>query len=291
MLLHLRSRFDVAREAEITIEANPDTVDERKLAALLEAGFTRLSMGAQSFDEGVLLSLERVHSPASVRRAFAAARAAGHSNVNLDLIYGTEGESLESWRHTLGETIALGPEHVSAYALTIEPATPLGREVATGSRLAPDPDRQADMFELACELLGSAGYRHYEISNWAKPEFECVHNLGYWEGRPYLGLGAGAHSFRGDRRWWNVRPPIQYLAEVGAGRAPIGGDERLDAAQRRLERISLGLRTSEGVSAATVDSASAEPYLHDGLLERRNGHVVLTERGMLLANEVALALA
>lgn len=291
LLAHLRDRFDLPRDAEVTIEANPDTIDEPKLAALLDAGYTRLSMGAQSFDEGVLLSLERVHSPDSVRRAFAAARAAGHQNVNLDLIYGTRGETIESWRRTLEQAVELDPEHVSAYALTIEPATPLGREVASGTRAAPDPDLQADMFELACELLGAAGYEHYEISNWAKPGRRCVHNLGYWEDRPYLGLGAGAHSHRGDRRWWNLRPPEAYMAAIEAGRLPVGGDETLTPEQRRLELVSLGLRTSIGLPTAAVDLDRAVAYLQEGLLARRNGHVVLTERGMLVANEIALALA
>jgi len=290
LLAHLRSRFELAPDPEVTIEANPDTVDEPKLAALREAGFSRLSMGAQSFDEGVLVALERVHSPQSVRRAYAAARAAGHDNVNLDLIYGANGETLESWRRTVEEAIELGPEHVSAYALTIEPATPLGRAVASHRTPAPDPDLQADMFALACELLGGAGYEHYEVSNWARPGRECVHNLGYWESRPYLGLGAGAHSFRDDHRWWNVRPPQQYLEAVEAGRSPIGGDERLTDDERRLELVSLGLRTTRGVSTSDVDITRAAPYLEDGLLARNDGHLVLTERGMLLANEVALAL-
>ena len=291
LLVHFRERFALAPDAEVTIEANPDTVDEPKLAALLDAGYTRLSMGAQSFDEGVLLALERVHSPDSVRRAFAAARAAGHDNVNLDLIYGANGESLESWRATLDQTIELGPEHVSAYALTIEMATPLGRAVAANRTPAPDPDLQADMFALACEVLGDAGYGHYEISNWAKPGRECVHNLGYWEHRPYLGLGAGAHSFRHDRRWWNVRPPQQYLDEVETDRLPIGGEERLTEDDRRLELVSLGLRTTRGVAVNQIDLEQAQPFLNEGLLARSNGHLVLTERGMLLANEVGLALA
>ena len=291
ILAHLRRRFAVTFDAEITIEANPDTVDEPKLAVLLEAGFTRLSMGAQSFDEGVLLALERVHSPGSVRRAFTAARSGGYDNVNLDLIYGANGETLQSWRRTLEETVELGPDHVSAYALTIEPATPLGRAVAANRIPSPDPDLQADMFALACELLGAAGYVHYEISNWAKPGRECVHNLGYWESRPYLGLGAGAHSFRDDRRWWNLRPPQQYLDEVEAWRRPIGGEECLTEDERRLELVSLGLRTRRGLDVAAIDLDRAEPYLEEGLLVRSNGHVVLTEHGMLLANEVALALS
>ena len=235
LLARLRHDFAVAPDAEVTIEANPDTVDLPKLEGLLEAGFARLSMGAQSFDPRVLASLERLHDPASVRRAMREARAAGYANVNLDLIYGADGERIESWERTLRETVDLAPEHVSAYALTIEPSTPLGRKVQHGAVPPPDPDLQADMFELACEVLGDAGYQHYEVSNWAKPGFACVHNLGYWERRPYLGLGAGAHSYRDDRRWWNVRPPEEYLSLVEAG--TLAGRGRGAArAERRLPR-------------------------------------------------------
>ena len=291
LLAHLRERFDVEPGAEVTIEANPDTVDAAKLAALLEAGYTRLSMGAQSFDQRVLDALERVHGPAAVRRAFAAARAAGHTNVNLDLIYGANGETLTFWGRTLEETIALGPEHVSAYALTIELATPLGRKVGAGLVPAPDPDLQADMFGLACELLGDAGYGHYEVSNWALPGFECRHNLGYWRLQPYLGLGAGAHSYRRGRRWWNVRPPAEYLDAVERGVRPVGGEERLRPEDERLETVFLKLRILEGVPVTSVATDVASGFLEQGLLRRREGHLVPTERGMLLLNELVLALA
>jgi len=291
LLARLRERFDLEPGAEVTIEANPDTVDEEKLAALREAGYTRLSMGAQSFDQRVLDALERVHGPASVHRAFAAARAAGHTDVNLDLIYGANGETLASWRRTLEETIALRPEHVSAYALTIEPATPLGRKVQTGLVPGPEPDLQADMFDLACELLGEAGYGHYEVSNWAFPGFECRHNLGYWRKQPYLGLGAGAHSYRDGRRWWNVRPPAEYLDVVEHGQRPVGGEERLTPEDERLEDVFLKLRILEGVPVASVDRDVASGFLQQGLLRRRDGHLVPTERGMLLLNELVLALA
>src|ERR671934_1596022 len=290
LLQTLRDRFDIADDAEVTIEANPDTVDRSRLSALLEAGYTRLSMGAQSFDRSVLATLERIHSPDAVHRAFADARAAGYRNVNLDLIYGAEGETLASWERTLRETIALDPEHVSAYALTIEPATPLGRKVAAGAVGAPDPDLQADMFGVACELLGEAGYEHYEVSNWAKPALACRHNLGYWERRPYLGLGAGAHSYRAERRWWNVRPPEEYLRTVEAGRLPIGGEEVLDPGSAHLEAVFLKLRILEGVPASTVDPEAADGFLQGGLLIRRNGSLVPTERGLLLLNELVLAL-
>jgi oxygen-independent coproporphyrinogen-3 oxidase len=291
LLKHLRDSFDVRPDAEITIEANPDTVDETRFIALRASGFGRLSMGAQSFDPSVLTALERVHSPDSVRSAFAAARAAGYGNVNLDLIYGAHGETLASWERTLRETIEFGPEHVSAYALTIEPATPLGRKVAAGVVPAPDPDLQADMFEAACVSLADAGYVHYEVSNWAKSGFECRHNLGYWERRSYVGLGAGAHSFRDETRWWNLRPPEQYMAAVEANRLPLGGSERLQAADAQLEDVFLRLRTFRGVPAAEVEPAVAAPLLESGLLARSNGSFVATERGMLLLNELVLGLS
>jgi putative oxygen-independent coproporphyrinogen III oxidase len=290
LLARLRSVFAVSADAEVTIEANPDTVDEPKLAALLEAGYGRLSMGAQSFDRSVLAALERVHQPESVRRAFRAARSAGHDNVNLDLIYGAAGEAAESWARTLEEAIALAPEHVSAYALTIEPATPLGRAVDRGDVAAPDPDLQAEMFEIACLMLGEAGYGHYEISNWAKPGYECRHNLGYWERRPYVGLGAGAHGYRDGRRWWNVRPPEEYLSTVERGQLPVGGSEQLEPADAYLEEVFLRLRILQGIPASWVEDGREEPYLESGLLVRDDGHLVPTERGMLLLNEIVVGL-
>jgi putative oxygen-independent coproporphyrinogen III oxidase len=290
LLVRLRDRFAIDGRAEVTIEANPDTLDRPKLESLLEAGYQRLSMGAQSFDLAVLASLERVHSPASVHRAVADARAAGYDNVNVDLIYGAHGETLDSWERTLRESVALEPEHVSAYALTIEPSTPLGRKVQSGSVPGPDPDAQADMFGLACEVLREAGYVHYEVSNWARPGFECAHNLGYWERRPYVGLGAGAHSYRENHRWWNVRPPEEYLARVEAREQPVGGEERLEPGDAYLEEVFLRLRILQGVPSSWVEDGKAEPFLASGLLEDREGALVPTERGMLLLNELVLAL-
>ncbi len=290
LLAALRRSFDVSRDAEITTEANPDTVDDASLTALLETGYSRLSMGAQSFDPAVLRSLERLHAPESVRRAMGAARAAGYSNVNLDLIYGAHAETLDSWERTLAETISLAPEHVSAYALTIEPATALGRAVARGEEPPPDPDTQADMFLLACSMLRDAGYGHYEISNWAKPGYECRHNLGYWRRQPYLGLGAGAHSYRDDRRWWNVRPPEEYLATVENGELPKGGEETLEPGDVYLEEVFLRLRILEGVPTSWVDDDQARPFLEGGLLIEEEGSLVPTERGMLLLNELVLGL-
>jgi oxygen-independent coproporphyrinogen-3 oxidase len=282
--------FDLAPGAEITSEANPDTVDAEYLRALRDAGVRRLSFGAQSFDPAVLVALERIHQPSSVRRAYADAREAGFDDVNLDLIYGAFGETLESWRATLVATVELQPEHVSAYALTIEPGTPLGARVASGAVPPPDPDLQALMFEAACEILGEAGYGHYEVSNWALPGRECRHNLGYWEGRPYLGLGAGAHSYRDGLRWWNVRPPTRYVELALAGEDPTGGREHLDAAEARLERIMLAMRLDRGVPLDWVDAETARDHVREGLARLDGDRVALTERGMLLANEVVLSL-
>jgi putative oxygen-independent coproporphyrinogen III oxidase len=285
-----RDRFDVAEDAEITCEANPDTVDRSYLERLRVAGITRLSMGVQSFDPAVLASLERVHSADSARRAFRAARAVGFDNVNLDFIYGALGETAESWRRTIEEAVALAPEHLSCYALTVEPDTPLGQRVSAGRTPSPDADLQADLYEVACEHLAAAGYGHYEVSNWAKPRHECLHNLGYWEGRPYLGLGAGAHSFRDGRRWWNLRLPRRYLDTLAASIPPVEGEEFPDEGEAALERTLLSVRLACGIPDSRVPAGVAEAYLAGGLARRESGRFVLTDRGMLLASDLVLAL-
>ena len=241
VLTHVRDRFAVRDDAEVSIEANPDTVDIAKLDGLLAAGFDRLSMGAQSFDRGVLESLERLHSPDSVRRAFVAARAAGYDNVNLDLIYGADGEGLDSWERTLEQAIDLSPEHVSAYALTIEPATALGRKVSTGAVPPPDPDLQADMFSAACDLLRDAGYHHYEVSNWAKPGFECRHNLGYWE-------RAVLRRSRRRRALVPRRPPVVEHPSARGVHEPRRGGGAADSAATSISsrRTPTSRRCSSG---------------------------------------------
>jgi putative oxygen-independent coproporphyrinogen III oxidase len=290
LVASFRDRFDVAEDAEITCEANPDTVDRSYLEGLRAAGITRLSMGVQSFDPAVLASLERVHSADSARRAFRDARAAGFDDVNLDFIYGALGETAESWGRTIEEAVALGPAHLSCYALTVEPNTPLGHRVSTGRVPPPEPDLQADLYEIACERLSAAGYRHYEVSNWALPGHECLHNLGYWEGRPYLGLGAGAHSFRHGKRWWNIRLPQRYLDAVAAGRFPVEGEERPDEEEAALERTFLAVRLARGIPESWVPVEVAEAYLAGGLARRESGRFALTDRGMLLASDLVLAL-
>ena len=289
LLESFRERFFFLPGSEVTCEANPDTVDAASLAGLRDGGVTRISFGVQSFDPAVLASLQRIHSADSARRAYRAARDAGFDNVNLDLIYGAEGEPLDSWRRTLEDAVALRPEHLSCYALTIEPNTMLGRQVAAGIARAPDPDRQADMYQFACETLSAAGYGHYEVSNWSLPGRECLHNLGYWEGRPYLGLGAGAHSFRAGRRWWNLRPPHQYMERIEAGEIPIGGEEGIHGEAEKLEALLLGLRTDRGVPDSWVSPQVTEDLVGRGLARVRGTQFALTDAGMLLASEVVLA--
>jgi putative oxygen-independent coproporphyrinogen III oxidase len=287
----LRHRFSFAPDPEFTVEANPDTVDRHYLGALRVAGANRLSIGGQSFDPVVLAALERIHGPESVRAALAAARQAGFADVNLDLIYGANGETIESWGRTLEEAVALRPEHLSCYALTIEPATSLGRQVSAGLLPGPDPDVQADMYFRACDVLGTAGYEHYEVSNWALPGHRSRHNTGYWDGCPSLGLGAGAHSYREGTRWWNVRPPARYLELVGRGERPIGASERLTDGERETERLLLGLRVADGVGEEEVDDGQARALVAAGLARQDSGRFLLTENGLFLENEVVAILS
>jgi putative oxygen-independent coproporphyrinogen III oxidase len=274
----------LAPGAEVTVECNPDDVDGALMEAFVAAGVNRISVGVQSMAPHVLASLGRTHDPAAVRGAVAAARAAGIGSVNLDLIYGAAGESLDDWRRTLDEALALAPDHVSAYALTIEAGTPLADDPARH----PDDDAQADRYLAAAERLGAAGLECYEISNWARPGHRCRHNLLYWGQGDYEGFGCAAHSHRAGRRWWNVRTPERYVQLVRSGASVEAGHETLDAAGRRLEGLQLAVRTVEGVPADAL--ADDDVVLLDGLVARDGDRLVLTPAGRLLANEVAVRL-
>ncbi len=290
-----------AEGAEVTVECNPDSVDLAKLRAYRRAGVNRVSFGVQSMRAHVLLALGRTHDPDNVARAVGWAGDAGIDRVNLDLIYGTPGESDADWAATLDAALALGPGHVSAYALTVEPGTPLGTAVAAGDRAAPDDDDQASKYELADDRLGDAGLAWYEVSNWALPGEECRHNLLYWQGGDYAAIGCAAHghtslSEGAGRRWWNVRTPERYLAAVAAGTTPEAGSETLDRKARRAEALILALRTSHGIKlgAAAADPSPVSACIDDlcdlGLLARSDDRAVLTRRGRLLGNEVAARL-
>jgi putative oxygen-independent coproporphyrinogen III oxidase len=285
-ILHAIDRTD---DAEVTVECNPDSVDAAKLAAYRAAGVNRLSFGVQSMAPHVLAALGRTHDPANVTRAVALAREAGFARVNLDLIYGTPGESLADWRASLAGALALEPDHVSAYALTVEPATPLGQRVAAGAA-APDDDGQADCYLVADEMLGAAGFDWYEVSNWARPGEECRHNLLYWSGGEYLGIGCAAHGHTAGRRWWNVRTPDRYIAAVEKGEPAEAGSETLDPVARAEEFYALTLRTNRGAPVDPAAAAAVDELAAGGFLRLRDDRVVLTTRGRLMASDVTARL-
>ncbi len=276
--------------AEISVECNPDSVDQAKLDGYAASGVNRLSLGVQSMRPHVLRALGRTHDPDNVAKAVAMARASGFRRLNVDLIYGTPGESLADWDATLREALALAPDHISAYALTVEPGTPLGLMVAQGTRRAPDDDDQADKYILTDEVLEDAGLSWYEISNWARPGQECRHNELYWRGGEYLGIGCAAHGHTAGRRWWNVRTPERYIARVTAGESPEAGAEVIDERVRAEEELALGLRTRRGVSPGAGAEAVVAELVDAGLLEHDAGRARLTRRGRLLASEITVRL-
>ncbi|OJU71445.1 MAG: coproporphyrinogen III oxidase, partial [Microbacterium sp. 70-38] len=247
MLAGVRGAFGLSRDAEVTVEANPDTVTDATALALAEAGVTRLSIGMQSAVPHVLAVLDRTHEPANVRTAVRAARAAG-LDVSLDLIYGAPGESLSDWRESLDAALELGPDHVSAYSLIVEDGTKLARQIRRGEVAEPDDDLQADMYELADDLLAAGGYEWYEVSNWAAgAPHRSRHNLAYWRGADWWGFGPGAHSHVAGLRWWNVKHPTAYAQRLATGESPAAARERPDETARRLEAVLLRSRIREGL--------------------------------------------
>jgi putative oxygen-independent coproporphyrinogen III oxidase len=296
MLDGVRDAFDVAPGAEITVEANPDTVTDAVAAELAASGVTRLSIGMQSAVPHVLRILDRTHEPGNVRTAVDAARRAD-VDVSVDLIYGAPGESLADWRTSLESAIALTPDHISAYALIIEDGTKLARQIRRGEVARPDDDLQADMYELADDLLGDAGYDWYEVSNWARDETQrSRHNLAYWQGADWWGFGPGAHSHIGGVRFWNVKHPAAYAQRLADGESPAAGRERPDAASRALEEILLRTRIREGMPVSEIQGEgrhAVAALIADGLIEGTaavRGRIVLTRRGRLLADTVVRAL-
>lgn len=276
--------------AEISVECNPDSLDQAKLDGYAGSGVNRVSIGVQSMRAHVLRALGRTHDPDNVAKAVAMARASDFRRLNVDLIYGTPGESLDDWERTLREAVALEPDHISAYALTVEAGTPLGRMVAEGSRAAPDEDDQADKYELTDEVLQDAGLPWYEISNWARPGQECRHNELYWLGGEYLGIGCAAHGHTGGRRWWNVRTPERYISRVAAGESAEAGAEVIDGRLRAEEDLTLRLRTRRGIRVDGRATPVAAQLQQDGLLEPDGDRVRLTRRGRLLASEITIRL-
>lgn len=293
----VREVWGLLPDAEVTTEANPDSVTRETFETLASAGFTRVSIGMQSAVPHVLATLERTHNPENVAKAVEWAHEAGLA-TSVDLIYGTPGESLADWEASLEAAIALAPGHVSAYALVIEPGTKMGTQLRRGEILPTDPDTQADMYELADSLLSAAGYRWYEVSNWSRTDAErCRHNIAYWTSQDWWGVGPGAHSYLGPsvgleaKRWWNVKHPRAYADRLAAGDSPVAETEPLTAQDLALESVMLRIRLADGMPASAVVAApeAVAKLIADGLLDGTTaigGTLRLTLRGRLLADRV-----
>ncbi|GAB7183248.1 radical SAM family heme chaperone HemW [Kitasatospora sp. Ki12] len=293
MLAAIREEFGLAEDAEVTTEANPESVDPAYLAELREGGYNRISFGMQSARPHVLKLLDRHHTPGRPEACVAEARAAGFEHVNLDLIYGTPGESDDDWRASLDAAIGAGPDHVSAYSLIVEEGTRLAARVKRGELPMIDDDVHADRYLIAEQALAAAGYHWYEVSNWATtPEGRCRHNELYWTGADWWGAGPGAHSHVGGVRWWNAKHPAAYAQALAEDRTPALGREVLAEEDRRVERILLELRLVEGVSLDLLTDTgrkAADRALADGLLAAgpyERGRAALTLQGRLLADGV-----
>ena len=278
--------------AEVTTEANPDSVTPESLQLLADAGFTRVSFGMQSAVPHVLKVLDRTHTPSRVPQVVQWAREAGLA-VSLDLIYGTPGESLADWRYSLETALSYEPDHISAYALIVEDGTKLAAQIRRGEVPGIDDDDHADKYELADQLIGEAGLSWYEVSNWARtPEQACRHNLAYWRGDDWWGIGPGAHSHVGGVRWWNVKHPTAYAGRLSGGVSPAAGRETLDAETRNVERVMLEARLSSGLDVSglgTFGQHAVAGLIADGLVDPASafrGRLVLTLKGRLLADAV-----
>ena len=300
-VLAAASRWPVVDGAEVTLEANPGDLSVDHLRALHDAGVNRLSLGVQSFDDQMLRRLGRRHDAATAVKAFRQAREAGFDNLSIDLMFALPGQSLEHWEKTLGQALALAPDHLSLYNLTVESGTPFGVWADAGKLSVPDDDAAADMYQAAIDHLGAAGYEHYEISNWARADgqhdYRAQHNLRYWRDQPYFGVGAGAHSSFGGYRYGNVRGPAEYVRRIEAGESPVDSVELIDRALAMGETMMLGLRLEEGIDVdsfrerfgCSPDDAF-EGQLVDlidaGLITTGGGRIRLTHRGRFLGNEV-----
>lgn len=309
MLNAVRDTWSIAENAEITTEANPDTVNADYVKELADGGFNRISFGMQSAVPSVLKTLDRTHTPANVAAGVAAANAAGMRS-SVDLIYGAPGESLDDWRTSVRTVIDLGVNHISAYALTVAPNTKMGRQIAAGTLPTPDDDDEATKYEIADDLLGAAGLEWYEISNWARPGYESQHNLGYWRNVDWAGLGPGAHSHYGNvlgveqsapeektetvktsgLRSWDIAHPRMWGQAINAGDVPWSGSERISKEENLEEIIMLGLRMREGLDLSrlgnTADMARIQPMEDEGLIVIRDGRVIPTRTGRLLNDTI-----
>ncbi|MEN4474877.1 radical SAM family heme chaperone HemW [Mycolicibacterium cosmeticum] len=289
----VRDHFTLAPDAEVTTEANPESSSPALFARLRAAGYTRISLGMQSAAPHVLAVLDRVHSAGRAPAAALEARAEGFEHVNLDLIYGTPGETDDDLRRSVEVAVSAGVDHVSAYALVVEDGTALARRVRRGEVPAPDNDVLAERYELLDAQLSAAGLQWYEVSNWSRPGGECRHNLGYWDGGEWWGAGPGAHGFVGSTRWWNIKHPNAYAQALAEGRLPIADSETLDDTARHTEDVMLRLRLRSGLPVAVLSAderSRAEVAIGDGLVTWAADRLVLTDPGRLLADAVVRTL-
>jgi putative oxygen-independent coproporphyrinogen III oxidase len=291
----VREAFGLAPGAEVTTEANPESVDPETFRALRAGGFTRISLGMQSAAAHVLRTLDRVHTPGRAVAAAREARAASFEHVSLDLIYGTPGETDADWERSLDAALSAEPDHLSAYALSVQPGTALAAAVRRRTLPAPDDDVQARRFARADERLQAAGFDWYELSSWARSEAaRCRHNIGYWRSQDWWGIGPGAHSHVGGVRWWNIRRPADYAGRLDAGAAPVAGREVLTAEQRALETVMLGLRVRGGLALSALSAHGARAARAEAVRGRvviDGERVELTRQGRLFADAVVRALA
>ncbi len=301
LLSACRAAFAVDEDAEITLEANPGTLNAKQLTGLRSAGINRLSLGSQSFDAELLHTLGRIHTPEEIVKALSSARAAGFESINLDFMFGLPGQTMHHWETTLDRALALHPEHFSLYSLIIEEGTNFYTWTNEGRIIPGDEDLCADMYEHADERLRAEGYENYEISNWALPGHQSRHNLTYWQNLPYIGMGAGAHSFFGGRRFSNVLDPQEYIRLLKKQQRPEVDGEFIDRVKEMAETAFLGLRTAKGLHLPTFAERFAETFTQfvgsrlrtveeAGLLERDHDWIRLSKRGRLLGNEVFLRL-
>ena len=289
ILTMVRDNFDLAPDAEITTESNPESTSPAYFDGLLDAGFTRVSLGMQSASADVLQVLDRTHTPGRAVAAAREARDAGFEHVNLDMIYGTPTETDDDVLATLDAVLSAGVDHVSAYSLIVEDGTAMARKVRRGELPAPDEDVYARRYEMIADRLEGAGFSWYEVSNWARPGGECRHNEIYWRDGDWWGAGPGAHSHLGNRRFHNVKHPARYAAMLAAGDLPIAGEELLSAADRHTEALMLGLRLRDGVPLSWIEPAGHEvvdTFVDRGLLHRIDDRVALTDAGRLLADGI-----
>lgn len=301
LLAACHRHFAIDAEAEITLEANPGTLSAEQLVGLHDAGVNRLSMGAQSFDAELLKTLGRIHTPEEITQAVQYARAAGFTSINIDFMFGLPGQTMRQWQETLDRALELHPEHLSLYSLIVEEGTPFYTWVHEGRITPGDEDLCADMYEYADERLQQAGYENYEISNWSLPGHQSRHNLTYWQNLPYLGMGAGAHSSFGGRRFSDIREPLEYIRQLRAGRLPEAESETVEREQAMSETAFLALRTAKGLHLPTFEQRFGQPFTQfvgdrlrlvdeAGLLEYEPEWLRLSKRGRLLGNEVFLRL-